>query len=85
MPRNIMMRLVWLFLICLGVGLVLSALDIHPSNILTRLEQILTDLWQYCAHFFGWAWDYVWLGALVVLPIWGILLVMKAFKRRSSS
>lgn len=84
MPRNIVMRLVWLFLLCLGVGLLLTALNVHPRELITNFDAIISNGWHTVKNFFGWAWDYVALGAWIVIPVVIIMAVSSAMKRRKS-
>jgi hypothetical protein len=66
-----------LLLLCLLIGIILSALDFTPGNIADRLLGMLKSIWNL-----GWdavrsVGTYLLLGAIVVIPIWLILRFMR--------
>jgi Family of unknown function (DUF6460) len=59
------------------VGVVLSALGITPANIFERLGMIvrrISDLGFGAVH---WAIQYFLLGAVIVVPIWLVMTLMR--------
>lgn len=64
------------------VGVVLSALGITPSNIVERLALIvrrISDLGFGAVH---WAIQYFLLGAVIVVPIWLIMTLVRGRGQR---
>ncbi len=59
-----------LALACLVVGLLLAALGVTPSDLLSKVSGFAQGLWAGAQDLLGWAGSYMLLGALVVLPIW---------------
>jgi hypothetical protein len=72
-PLGVVIRLA---LISIVVGIVLSALDITPHNLLWRLEVLLRRIYDMGFGAVEWAFRYLLLGALVVVPIWLIARVL---------
>jgi hypothetical protein len=66
-----------LVLLSIVVGIVFSALGITPFNIVERLEQLVRRIADLGIDTFRWAFNYFLLGAIVVVPIWFIVRLMK--------
>jgi hypothetical protein len=73
--------IVRLAVISLIVGLVLSALDIHPLYIASRLERLLRGLWEMGFDAVAAAGRWLLWGAVVVIPIWLILRILNLDRR----
>jgi len=69
-PWGVIVRLILLSII---VGIVFSALDITPENILWRLQLLVRRLSDMGFGMIEWAIKYFLLGAVVVIPIWLIV------------
>ncbi len=67
-----------LILVSILVGVVLSALGLDPWNILRSIETLLRNIWNMGFDAIFWLWRYFLLGAVIVLPIWLILRLVKA-------
>jgi hypothetical protein len=78
-PLGVIVRLIVLSII---VGVVMSALGIHPGNILYHLERLIRRISDLGFGIFETAFAYFLLGAIVVLPIWFIARVLGAFGSR---
>ena len=61
------------------VGVVFSALDITPKNLIDRLGFIARRIYDLGFGAFHWALQYFLLGAVIVIPIW---LVMRLLRGR---
>ena len=61
--------LVW----SLVVGLILALLDVSPRASLASLGGAAQDIFEVFVDLFQWALEYIILGAVVVLPLWGIV------------
>lgn len=66
-PVSVIVRLVLLSII---VGIVLSALDITPRDLVFRLRLLLQRVYDMGFGAVEWALQYFLLGAVVVVPIW---------------
>ena len=67
-----------LILACLLAGPVLSTLNIDPRDILESGQDAIEWLIEVGGEIFGWAIAYILIGAIVVIPIWLGLYIMKA-------
>ena len=77
-PFGVAIRLA---LISIAVGIVLKALGIDLRNFFDRINVLLRNLYDLGFDAFNWVFEYMLLGALVVVPIWLIARVAGAFKR----
>lgn len=70
MPKITGGTVVKLLIMSLLVGMVLAVLNIDPQNILQSARDGAEALIEMGVSFFGWAFKYVLIGAVVVVPIW---------------
>ena len=82
MPKITVSTIVKLIIACLLVGLVLSALDVDPRNILAIGQAVIEWLIEVGGEFFARALTYILIGAIVVIPIWVIIYLLRAVKSR---
>ncbi len=73
-PLAVILRLV---IICIITGIVLRAAGINPADLLRSLPDVLRAISEY-----GWSWvetafQYFFLGAIIVIPIWVIVRLFK--------
>ena len=78
-PLRVFFRLLVLSFI---VGLVLSALDLHPFDIFRFLERWLERMWSLGFEAFGDALQYLVVGALIVVPLFLLSRLLKLGRRR---
>jgi hypothetical protein len=78
-PRSVLLRLVLLSIL---VGVILSAIGLDPFNILSSIERLVRAIWEMGWDAVSWVWRYFLLGAVLVIPIWLIVRLMKAPARR---
>jgi polyferredoxin len=71
-----------LILLSILIGVVLSALGLDPWNIFASLQRLVRDIWNMGFDAVRWLWGYFLLGAVLVIPIWLILRLMRAPKGR---
>jgi uncharacterized protein DUF6460 len=71
-----------LILLSILIGVVLSALGLDPWNIVASLQRLIREIWNMGFDAVRWLWGYFLLGAVLVIPIWLILRVMRAPKGR---
>jgi hypothetical protein len=74
--------LVRLILLSVLVGVILAALGLDPWNIVRSLERLVRGIWDMGWDAVTWAWRYFLLGAVLVVPIWLIVRLVKAPARR---
>ncbi len=71
-----------LLLASLIVGVILSVLDITPNEVFNRLAWLAGYAVETAGDFAGWAFGYIVLGAVVVVPIWLVISLFQRFRRR---
>jgi hypothetical protein len=71
-----------LILLSILIGVVLSALNLDPWNIVASLERVIRNIWNMGFDVIEWLWRYFLLGAVFVIPIWLILRLVRAPKGR---
>jgi hypothetical protein len=73
-PLAVLVRLILLSIL---VGVVLAALGFDPQNLFPSLRRLVLRIWDMGWDAVSWAWSYFVLGALLVIPIWLIVRVVK--------
>lgn len=78
-PGRVLVRLVFLSFV---VGVVLAALGLEPADLLKNLVEFVEGIWNL-----GWdavrrAWQYLLLGAVVVVPIWLVMRLLSVGRSR---
>jgi hypothetical protein len=71
-----------LVLLSILIGVVLSALGLDPWNIVQSLERLIRHIWNMGFDAVRWLWRYFLLGAVLVIPIWLIMRLVRAPKGR---
>lgn len=71
-----------LVLLSILIGVVLSALGLDPWNIVESIQRIIRGIWNMGFDAIRLLWQYFLLGAVLVIPIWLILRVVRAPKGR---
>jgi len=66
-PAQVMLRLVFLSFV---VGIVLSALNLDPLDLVDMAVAFVERLWDMGFHAIGRLGNYLVIGAVVVIPIW---------------
>ena len=72
--------LVKLVLLSILIGVVLSALGLDPWNIVDSVRRLFLNIWEMGFDAIRWLWQYFLLGAVLVIPIWLILRLIRAPK-----
>lgn len=73
-PGPVILRLIGLSVV---VGIVLSALNLHPRQLLNHLIAMVEHIYYMGFDAVHWAIEYFLLGALIVIPIWVFSRLMK--------
>jgi hypothetical protein len=63
------------------VGIILSVLGVSPYDIVNGLERLLHRIWNMGFETVEWIFRYFLLGAVVVIPIWLIMRVLRMGRR----
>ena len=71
-----------LILLSILIGVVLSALGLDPWHIVESVERLIRHVWNLGFDAVRWLWQYFLLGAVLVIPIWLILRLVRAPKGR---
>jgi hypothetical protein len=71
-----------LILLSILIGVVLSAVGLDPWNIFQSLERLIRHFWDMGFDAVRWLWQYFLLGAVLVIPIWLILRIVRTPKGR---
>jgi hypothetical protein len=80
--RNPGRTLFRLLLASFAVGVTLSVFDIRPESLLRDLDDYAYTLFSAAVDAARWAIPYVIIGAVVVAPIWLVMTLWKAIRRR---
>ena len=67
-----------LILVSILVGVILSALGLDPFDIVDSIQRLLRTIWNMGFDAFRWLWRYFLLGAVLVIPIWFIMRLLKS-------
>jgi hypothetical protein len=78
-PLGVIVRLVLLSIV---VGVLLAALGIDPWNIWRSLEALTRRIMSMGFEAVEWVWRYFLLGAVIVLPIWIIVRLVRMRRGR---
>ena len=71
-----------LILLSILIGVVLSALGLDPLNIFSSIDRLIRQIWNMGFDAIRWLWQYFLLGAVLVIPIWLIMRLVRAPKGR---
>ncbi len=82
MPRITVSTVVKLLLASLVVGLCLAWFNVSPQDLLRSMAGEARELLDRGVGLFGWAFSYILLGAVIVVPIWFVFYLIKAVKGR---
>ena len=74
-PLAVAARLVLLSIL---VGAILAALGLDPRDILLSIRELISRIWSMGLDALGWLWRYFLLGAVLVIPIWFVVRLLKS-------
>src|ERR1700734_1296014 len=78
-PLAVVGRLVLLSIL---VGVILAAIGLDPWNIIESVRALIVHVWDMGYDILHWLWRYFLLGAVIVVPIWLLVRLAKAPRRR---
>ncbi|WP_269583354.1 DUF6460 domain-containing protein [Roseibium sp. Sym1] len=79
-PAQVLLRLVFLSFV---VGIVLSALNLDPLDLVNMAVEFVERLWDMGFHAIGRLGNYLVIGAIVVVPIWLVTRLLAMGRSRS--
>lgn len=82
MPKITPGTIIKLLIISFFVGWGLSVLDLTPMELLRGVFARFDQLFDWISRSFGTIVSYVLLGAVIVVPIWAVLLLIDWAKQR---
>lgn len=82
MLRTILSTALKVAIACLIVGLILSAFGVDPWSLYGRVGDVAGDAAEAVGAFIGWAWPYVVVGAVIVVPLWLLIFLLRGGWRR---
>ena len=78
-PLSVILRLILLSIL---IGVILQVLGLDPWNIFDSLRRLVLRVWDMGFDALRWLWRYLLLGAVVVVPIWLIVRLMRVAQGR---
>ncbi len=63
------------------VGIVLSTLGVSPYDIVDSFGRLIRHIYENGFETLAWAWRYFLLGAVIVVPVWVILRLLRVGRR----
>ena len=83
MPKNVGSVIVKLLIGSFLVGWLLTFFDITPLDLLKDLTGTIGHIYSTALSSVRWAADYILLGAVIVLPLWGLYAGMNYLQLKS--
>ena len=80
MPPGFGRTLLKLLIASLIVGLLMRLFGVTPRSLVANFGENVEKLFNHIVHVAGWAFDYVILGAVIVLPIWLLVFLFDKLK-----
>ncbi len=84
-PNGIVSTVVKLLIASLLIGMTLTFFDITPERLLASFGETVQRIFQIVVSFAEWAIRYVLVGAVVVVPIWLVLVLLRVLRRKGGS
>jgi Domain of unknown function (DUF6460) len=78
-PLSVIFKLILLSIL---VGVILKVLGLDPMNIIRSIEDLIRRVWNMGFDAVIWLWRYFLLGAVIVVPVWLIVRLIRAPKGR---
>ena len=82
MQKSTFSTVVKLAVISLLVGMALAFFDITPQRLLENLGSTVIEIYRLVLRFLRWALEYILIGAVVVLPIWLALYLVRMARKK---
>jgi hypothetical protein len=78
-PLSVIFRLVLLSVL---VGFILTVIGLDPFNIIRSIQDLFRTIWNMGWDAIVWLWRYFVLGAILVIPIWLIIRLVRTPRGR---
>ena len=78
-PLSVIIKLVLLSVL---VGFVLRVMGLDPFNIMRSIQDLFEAIWNMGFDAIVWLWRYFVLGAILVVPIWLIIRLVRTPRGR---
>jgi Family of unknown function (DUF6460) len=78
-PLSVIFRLILLSIL---IGVILQVLGLDSWNIFDSLRRLVLHVWDMGFDALRWLWRYLLLGAVIVVPIWLIVRLMRVAQDR---
>ncbi len=85
MQKSVFSTVVKLAVISLLVGMALAFFNITPQSLPENLGGTVIEIYRLVLRFLRWALEYILIGAVVVLPIWLALYLVRMARRKDWS
>lgn len=82
MPRITIGTIIKILLASLCVGLLLAYFNLSPQELFRGAFEHFSEIFEWVSSVAGWAVSYVLLGAIVVVPIWLLVYLIDALKKK---
>ncbi len=82
MQKSTFSTVVKLAVISLLVGMALAFFDITPQRLLENLGSTVIEIYRLILRFLRWSLEYILIGAVVVLPIWLALYLVRMARKK---
>jgi len=82
MDRNIGKTVIKMAVLSLVIGLFLTFFDITPAGLLRSFGSTIQQIFDIVASFIEWSIGYILVGAVVVVPIWLFLYLMRVAREK---
>lgn len=80
--NSVVSTVIKLVIACLVVGYVIQFFEITPQKVLDNFGETVAALFTVGRDILNWASDYIVTGALIVLPIWGIVAIVNYVSKK---
>ena len=80
MPPGVLSTIVKIAIVSLLVGLALSFFGLSPRNVLENLGGAVRDVYEMALSFLRWSFEYILIGAVVVVPIWLVFFLLRLMR-----
>ena len=74
-PLSVIFRLILLSIL---IGVILEVIGLDPWNVIESVERLIEHIWNMGFDAVRWLWRYFLLGAVIVVPIWFLVRLLKA-------
>ena len=81
--KNVISTLIKLLIASLVVGLIINWLEITPKDVFDNFGETVAAIYRAGQKAVEWASDYIVTGALIVIPIWAIVMLVNFVQNKT--